>query len=68
MENFGKILKELREDRKMSQAELGKALGYKSHSIIAQWESGRRYPSIENLIPIAKYFNVSLDELVGVGR
>jgi len=50
----------------MSQVQLGKALGYKSHSIIAQWESGKIFPAIENLIAIAKYFDVSVDYLVGL--
>ena len=66
MENFHKILKELREIKGMSQEQLGKALGYKSHSIIAQWESGKIFPAIENLIAIAKYFDVSVDYLVGL--
>lgn len=66
MENFYKVLKELREVKGMSQVQLGKALGYKSHSIIAQWESGKIFPAIENLIAIAKYFDVSVDYLVGL--
>jgi len=65
MDNFHKVLKALREERELSQDQLGKALGYKSHSIIAQWESGRMFPAIENLIAIANFFGVSIDYLVG---
>ncbi len=66
MENFHKLLKELRIIKGLTQAQLGKALGYKTHGLIAQWESGRVFPAIENLIAIAKFFNVSVDYLVGL--
>ena len=36
-----------------------------SHQNIFQWESGKAYPNIINLIPVADALNVSLDELVG---
>jgi transcriptional regulator with XRE-family HTH domain len=68
MDNFHKVLKELRETKGMSQVQLGKALGYKSHSIIAQWESGKIIPDIANLIVIAKFFDVSIDYLVGLEK
>ena len=64
MENFGKVLKELRIERGLSQDQLGKSLGYKIHGIITQWESGKIFPVIENLIAIAKFFGVSIDYLV----
>ena len=68
MEKFYKVLKDLRETKGLSQDQLGKALGYKSHSIIAQWESGKIFPSIENLISIAKFFDVTIDYLVGLEK
>ena len=58
-------MKELREDNGLSQEQLARALGYKSSVTIVQWEKGTRTPGLENLILIADYFNVTLDELVG---
>ena len=66
MENFHKVLKDLREEKGLTQEQLGKALGYTSHAIISQWESGRIFPAIENLIILAKFFAVKIDYLVGL--
>ena len=65
MKDFHKILKALRDEKEMSQAQLGEALGYKSHSMIAQWESGKIFPTIESLITLADFFRVSIDYLIG---
>lgn len=61
---FRNRLKELRENRKLSQAELAKAVGV-SVGLIGMYESGKRNPSKEKLEAIADYFNVSLDYLNG---
>lgn len=58
------ILKRLREEKNMTQAELGKALEI-SPSAIGMYEQGRRTPDIPTLKKIASYFNVSLDYLLG---
>lgn len=67
MENnkFGKILKELRISKNLTQSELGKQLNC-SYAAIAKWEAGTRDPSIDNLINLAKLFNVTIDSLVGM--
>lgn len=57
-------LKRLREEKEMTQAELGKALEI-SPSAIGMYEQGRRTPDIPTLKKIASYFNVSLDYLLG---
>ena len=35
-----------------------------SRTAISKWESGRGYPSIDSLKEIAKYFSVTIDELL----
>ena len=62
---FGKRLKELREERNLTQAELGKLLG-KSHNNISQFERGIRTPNMLTLIDIAAFFGVSTDYLLGI--
>ncbi len=68
MENTNKFmynLKELRQERKLGQIELARLLGV-SKGVISLWENGLREPTMSSLILIAKFFNVSIDELVGI--
>lgn len=57
-------LKMLRENRKISQRELSKAIGC-SASTVGMYETGRRAPDYETLKKISKLFNVSIDYLLG---
>ncbi len=68
MENkneFGKNLKALREGAKIGQVKLASDIGV-SKGIISLWENGKREPTLSYLIAIAKYFEVSIDYLVGL--
>ena len=53
----------MRRKKGITQEELASAL-FVSRTAISKWESGRGYPSIESLKAIAKYFSVTLDELL----
>lgn len=48
----------------MTQEELAKEL-YVSRTAISKWESGRGYPEMESLKRIARFYGVTLDELIG---
>jgi transcriptional regulator with XRE-family HTH domain len=61
--NLGKIIKQLRQDRNITQQELGKIIN-KSRSTIAGYETKRKEPDYETLKKIAEYFNVSTDYLL----
>lgn len=61
---FGDRLKELREEKEMTQEELGKLLNV-SRQTISGYEAGAIEPSISNLIKLANIFNISLDYLLG---
>ena len=60
---FNLKLQELRKSRGLTQEELASAL-FVSRTAVSKWESGRGYPSIESLKMIAKYFSVTVDELL----
>lgn len=62
---FAEILKELRTANGLGQVALAAELGV-SKGIISLWENGLREPSMSNLVAMSKYFNVSIDELVGL--
>ena len=57
-------LKELREIRKMSQAELADILDV-AQQTVASWERGKSSPNYELLQRIADYFHVSTDYILG---
>lgn len=60
---FNEKLVQLRKSRNMTQDELAEAL-YVSRAAVSKWESGRGLPSIDSLKDIAKFFSVSIDELL----
>ena len=58
-------IKTLRHDRKVGQSALAKALNV-SVKTVSHWETGYTEPSIMQLVQIADFFDVTLDELVGM--
>lgn len=56
-------LKKLRLSYNMSQVELAKKLGV-SKQCVSNWENDNVQPSIEMLVKLAKFFNVSADFLL----
>lgn len=59
----GNTIKSLREKQKMTQAELAQLLCV-SDKTISKWETGRGYPDICFLEPLAKTLKVSIIELL----
>ena len=60
---FNEKLQELRKQKGLTQEELAEYL-YISRTAISKWESGRGYPNIDSLKAIAKFFKVTIDELL----
>ena len=56
-------LQELRRQKGLTQEELAGAL-FVSRTAVSKWESGRGYPNIESLKGIARFFRVTVDELL----
>lgn len=63
--SFAQNLKYLRISAGIGQVRLASEIGV-SKGIISLWENGKREPTMSYLIVLAKYFNVTIDELVGV--
>ena len=62
---FSQRLKDLREDRDLSQEDVAKILGT-SQSYYAQYENGKRELPFSRAIELAKFYNVSLDYIAGI--
>lgn len=63
----GAGIKQLREQRKMTQLELAGVLGV-SDKTVSKWETGKGYPDITLLEPIADAFGISVPELISGQR
>ena len=59
----GSVIKELREKNGLTQAELAEKLNV-SDKTVSKWETGKGYPDITLLEPIAKTFGISVTELL----
>ena len=57
-------LRELRESRNLSQQTIADSIGCSSVTY-SRYETGQREPSLDMLVELAKFFNVSVDYLVG---
>ncbi|MBR4039616.1 MAG: helix-turn-helix transcriptional regulator [Clostridia bacterium] len=64
---FGERLQELRKQKELTQEELAGQL-YVSRAAVSKWESGRGYPGIDSLKAIAKFFSVTIDDLLSGGE
>jgi transcriptional regulator with XRE-family HTH domain len=63
LNDFGKRMKQLRKQRKLSQSRMGALLGL--HYIhVGRYESGKALPSVDTLVSISKKLNVTLDWLI----
>ena len=65
MNNYvtGKVIKELREKKNLTQLELANIIGV-SDKTISKWETSKGFPDIALIEPLAKALNISVIELM----
>ncbi len=64
MQRFGEKLHTLRTSKHMTLKELALALGHVSHGYISEIESGKKRPTGEFVLKVARYFDVTTDQLL----
>lgn len=60
-------LKKIRMDANLSQTQLSQKLGIPQYTI-SDYENGRTEPSVVALCKYAKYFGITVDEVIGIKR
>ena len=63
--DYRRRLREIREDRDLSQAEVGRVI-HKSQQGYSHIENGRAELKIEDLITLCRFYGLSADYLIGL--
>ncbi len=63
MERFGKKLRILRKQHGLTQKQLGEVLGV-NQTHVTRMEKGEKTPNAAMIIKIARFFNVTADQLM----
>lgn len=64
MKRFGEKLRNLRTKKEMTLKELAHALGLTAHGYISEIEAGKKKPTTDFVLKVARYFKVTTDELL----
>lgn len=64
---IGIFLKELRNEKGMTQEQLGEKIGV-SNKTISRWETGKYMPPVECLNMLSDIYNISINEILGGER
>lgn len=65
MKIFGERLRELRNEKNLSLIRLAKELNI-SDATLCRWENDRSDVKAEQIVLVARYFNVTTDYLIGL--
>lgn len=63
--NYFKRLKDLREDKNLTQSDIADILGT-TRQQIGKWENGVQMMGVDKYIKLAEYYNVSVDYILGL--
>jgi transcriptional regulator with XRE-family HTH domain len=64
MRRFGEKLHTLRTSKQMTLKELASALGLTAHGYISEMEAGKKKPTAEFVLKVARYFKITTDQLL----
>lgn len=66
MHNYGEALRYQRDIAGLSLTDLSKKVGTSSQNL-GRWERGEVLPNIDFCVKLAEFYNISLNELLGLG-
>lgn len=67
MHNYGEALRYQRDISGLSLTDLGKQVGTSSQNL-GRWERGEVLPNIDFCVKLAEFYNISLNELLGLNE
>lgn len=67
MKRYYEILRELREDRDLTQAQIAKVLGT-TQQVYSRYEKGENEMPVRHVITLCKYYDVSADYVFGIKK
>ena len=65
--SLGEKIRNLREDADLTQFQMGKAL-HMTQRKLSYIECGKSEPSIDDIVVLCKYFDISADYLLGIAE
>ena len=63
--NIGEALKEQRQKMGLTQSQLAKETGIKQQNI-SRWENNTHIPDVLQCVKLAKYYGITIEELIGL--
>ena len=63
--NYYERLKDIREDHDLTQSDIAQLLGT-TRQQVSKWEIGAQMMGVDKYIKLAKYYNISVDYLLGL--
>ena len=67
MKEYYQVLRELREDRDLTQRTVAEVLGT-TQQVYSRYEKGENEMPIRHLITLCRFYNVSADYLLGISK
>lgn len=64
MQATGQNIKRMMKDRGMTVKDVQEIFGFTTTQAIYKWIWGKTLPSIDNMVVIAKIFNVKIDDII----
>lgn len=64
VKRFGEKLHALRTGRRITLKQLADALGLASHGYLSELEHGKKIPTVEFVLKLSHFFNITTDELL----
>ncbi|MCL1858385.1 MAG: helix-turn-helix domain-containing protein [Oscillospiraceae bacterium] len=63
MNNIGKTIKKIREEKNITQEQLAEKLNV-TRQAVSNWENGKTQPDIDTIIKISEILEVSVEEII----
>lgn len=67
MKEYPEILRELREDRDLTQSDIAKVLGT-TQQVYSRYEKGQNEIPVRHIIALCRYYGVSADYMLGLSQ